>query len=185
MEKLYLCLNNRYPEKTLRARTFIIFFITSILVALAGNDLPAMNSFGTQRAALSLDTIPLQNISSRKDSIALADSLRRIAALDSMKGYTIYADTTTWVKDTVQRDTAQLSKNSLDFPVQYTASDSITFDMFSSHAYLYGNSHVQYQNLELTADKISISLDSSLVHANGRKDSLGEVLGKPLFRQGE
>ncbi len=154
-------------------------------MALAGNDLPAMNSFGTQRAALSLDTIPLQNISSRKDSIALADSLRRIAALDSMKGYTIYADTTTWVKDTVQRDTAQLSKNSLDFPVQYTASDSITFDMFSSHAYLYGNSQVQYQNLELTADKISISLDSSLVHANGRKDSLGEVLGKPLFRQGE
>ena len=118
------------------------------------------------------------------DSAMLNDSLRRVAALDSMKGYTIYVDSNTWAKDTAKVDTTPYSKNSLDAPVEYTASDSITFDMFESRANLYGNSQVGYQNLELTADEITISLDSSLVHASGRKDSIGEIIGKPLFRQG-
>ncbi len=119
-----------------------------------------------------------------KDSLLASDSLKRAAALDSMKGYTIYADTTTWVRDTVKTDTTPKSSNSLDAPVMYTASDSITFDMTESRANLYGDSRVDYQNLELTADKITISLDSSLVHASGRQDSIGEMIGKPLFKQG-
>lgn len=119
------------------------------------------------------------------DSVAMRDSMRRVAALDSMRGYTIYADTNAWANDTAKVDTTPRSKSSLDSPVEYTASDSITFDMFDSRAHLYGNSVVEYQNLELSADKITISLDSSLVHAVGRKDSVGEVIGKPLFRQGE
>lgn len=119
-----------------------------------------------------------------KDSLLASDSLKRAAALDSMKGYTIYADTTTWVRDTVKTDTTPKSSNSLDAPVMYTASDSITFDMTESRANLYGDSKVDYQNLELTADKITISLDSSLVHASGRQDSIGEMIGKPLFKQG-
>lgn len=76
------------------------------------------------------------------------------------------------------------SKSSLDAPVSYTAKDSITFDLLYNRANLFGESHVGYQNLELTADVITIALDSSIVHAEGRKDSIGEVIGKPLFRQG-
>ena len=125
------------------------------------------------------------SIVSSRDSMLVADSLRRVAALDSMKGYTIYADSTQWAKDTLKTDTTPYSKSSLDAPVVYTASDSITFDMFESRANLYGNSQVDYQNLALTADEITISLDSSLVHAAGRKDSLGEMIGKPLFKQGD
>mgnify|MGYP003306675243 FL=1 len=95
------------------------------------------------------------------DSAMLNDSLRRVAALDSMKGYTIYVDSNTWAKDTAKVDTTPYSKNSLDAPVEYTASDSITFDMFESRANLYGNSQVGYQNLELTADEINISLKTN------------------------
>ena len=124
------------------------------------------------------------SVLSVKDSMVIADSLRMVAALDSMRGYTIYADTMQWAKDTLKRDTTPYSKNSLDAPVQYTASDSITFDMFESRIHLYGSSQVGYQNLELSADEIAISLDSSLVHAAGRQDSLGGVMGKPLFKQG-
>ena len=70
-------------------------------------------------------------------------------------------------------------------PVNYSAEDSITFDYAHSHAHLYGGSKVQYQNLELEADIINIAIDSSLVHATSRTDSLGNVTGKPLFRQGK
>lgn len=143
-------------------------------MVLAGKGIPATSAYYSMP----------DSIVALVDSLALRDSLRRVAALDSMKGYTIYVDSNTWAKDTAKVDTTPRSKSSLDAPVEYTASDSITFDMFASRANLYGNSQVGYQNLELTADEINISLDSSLVHAAGRKDSVGEVVGKPLFKQG-
>jgi hypothetical protein len=86
-------------------------------------------------------------------------------------------------KDTVPVDTSANS-NVLDSPVKYEAKDSIVFDYRSSRAHLYGNSKVNYQNLELDAEEIDISIDSSLVYAAGRKDSTGVVQGKPLFKQG-
>ncbi|MCR5849545.1 MAG: LPS-assembly protein LptD [Bacteroidaceae bacterium] len=99
-----------------------------------------------------------------------------------LRGYTIMPDTTQ--KDTVPVDTTPRSKNALDMPVNYSAEDSITFDYGRSRAHLYGGSKVNYQNLELEADIINISIDSSLVHATGRLDSTGNVVGKPYFRQG-
>ena len=77
------------------------------------------------------------------------------------------------------------SKSALEEPVSYSAKDSITFDYTNSRAHLFGGSQVNYQNLQLTADDISLSLDSSLVHASGRPDSTGAIQGKPLFKQGE
>ncbi len=109
-----------------------------------------------------------------------ADSLR--ADSIPIRAYTILPDTA--LQDTVPVDTAPRSKNALDMPVNYSAEDSITFDYGRSRAHLYGSSKVQYQNLELEADIINISIDSSLVHATSRTDSLGNVTGKPLFRQG-
>ncbi len=86
--------------------------------------------------------------------------------------------------DTVKRDTTKESKSALDFPVVYSAQDSITFDYQISRAILYGDGKVDYENLNLEADKISMRIDSSLVHAVGRPDTLGEIVGKPIFKQG-
>ena len=95
--------------------------------------------------------------------------------------FIILPDTTQ--KDTVATDTSANS-NVLDSPVKYEAKDSIVFDYRNSRAHLYGDSKVNYQNLELDAEEIDISIDSSLVYAAGRKDSTGVVQGKPLFKQG-
>lgn len=100
-----------------------------------------------------------------------------------LRAYTILPDTLE--QDTVPVDTTPKSKNALDMPVNYSAEDSITFDYLNSRAHLYGGSKVRYQNLELEADIINISIDSSLVHATSRTDSLGNVSGKPIFRQGK
>lgn len=144
-------------------------------MVLAGGALSAMPS-----CCVVCDTTLVHPV----DSVAFRDSVRRREALESMRGYTIYTDSNTWKKDTTKVDTMPKSKSSLDAPVSYTAKDSITFDLLYNRANLFGNSHVGYQNLELTADVITIALDSSIVHAEGRKDSIGEVIGKPLFRQG-
>lgn len=191
-EMLYLCPDKRTHEiGSLKTKTFQIFLIASVMMLLAGNLLPAKSSCAHTPGSVarilpdSLSPMPLRAFSSARDSLHVTDSLRRQAALDSMKAYTIYIDSSTWAKDTAKVDTTPHSKNSLDAPVAYTASDSITFDMQDSRANLYGNSEVKYMNLELKADEINISLDSSLVHAAGRRDSVGEVTGKPLFRQGD
>lgn len=112
------------------------------------------------------------------------DSLR--TANDSLK---LKADSLSVAKDSLANDTAaadtvKKSKSALDLPVTYSASDSITFEQGNSRANLFGNGVVKYQNLELQAELITMSLDSSLVHAMGRTDSTGAVKGQPLFKQG-
>lgn len=117
------------------------------------------------------------------DSLS-ADSLQDTALVQALPlhPYTILPDSVP--QDTVPVDSTPKSKNALDMPVDYSAEDSITFDYGRSRANLYGSSKVRYQNLELEADIINIAIDSSLVHATSRTDSLGNVTGKPLFRQG-
>lgn len=114
-----------------------------------------------------------------------SDTTGTKAAADSIpqRAYTILPDTS--LRDSLYKDTVRKSKSALEEPVSYSAKDSITFDYTNSRAHLFGGSQVNYQNLQLTADDISLSLDSSLVHASGRPDSTGAIQGKPLFKQGE
>ncbi|MCR5819580.1 MAG: LPS-assembly protein LptD [Bacteroidaceae bacterium] len=120
--------------------------------------------------------------------IALGDS---ISEMDSLRYVVIDGDTVILnrggmraEKDTVNVDTAGQSRNALDAPVEYTASDSITFDYETNRANLFGEAKVNYTNLELEADLITMSMDSSLVHAVSRRDSLGNIITPPVFKQG-
>ncbi|MBR5455976.1 MAG: LPS-assembly protein LptD [Bacteroidaceae bacterium] len=74
-------------------------------------------------------------------------------------------------------------KEPLDAPVYYECTDSMVWSR-TGNAYLYGNSKVTYDNVELTADVITMNMDSSVVHAMGRKDSLGADVGMPIFKDG-
>ena len=87
--------------------------------------------------------------------------------------------------DTLAIDSSKQSKSSLDSPVDFKANDSLVFDYRENRVNFYGKANVKYQNLELESDLISYSVDSSLVHALGTKDSLGNVVVPPLFKQGQ
>ncbi len=135
---------------------------------------------GDTLVALSADTLQVT-----------ADSLKKAARVFSpndtigLSGMAGQAVADSLAADTTAVDSVSQSKSALDMPVAYTASDSITFEYGSGRANLYGNGKVNYQNLELRADLITMSLDSSLVHAVGRVDSLGNKTGEPVFKQGE
>ena len=75
-------------------------------------------------------------------------------------------------------------KNTLDAPVTYEANDSIVFTQ-GGYAHLYGQGKVNYQQIELAADVITMNMDSSTVYAHGVEDSLGVLQGKPVFKDGE
>ena len=79
---------------------------------------------------------------------------------------------------------APTKKQPLDAPVIYESNDSTTFPLGGA-ATLYGSGKVNYQNIELAAEVISMNLDSSTVHAYGIKDTTGTIKGKPVFKEGE
>ena len=74
---------------------------------------------------------------------------------------------------------APTKKQPLDAPVIYESNDSTTFTLGGA-ATLYGSGKVNYQNIELAAEVISMNLDSSTVHAYGIKDTTGTIKGKPV-----
>ena len=131
------------------------------------------------------DSVSARKVVSQAGKSQEGDTTGTKAAADSIpqRAYTILPDTS--LRDSLYKDTVRKSKSALEEPVSYSAKDSITFDYTNSRAHLFGGSQVNYQNLQLTADDISLSLDSSLVHASGRPDSTGAIQGKPLFKQGE
>lgn len=79
---------------------------------------------------------------------------------------------------------AKKKRSALDEPVKYVASDSVIYMMGEKRAYLYGDATVDYMDINLKAERIEMSLDSSLVHAVGVLDSLGQMQGRPVFKQG-
>ena len=93
--------------------------------------------------------------------------------------------------DSLAADTASLDtispkgkkEQALDAPVIYECNDSIVFTN-GGYAYLYGKGKVNYEQIELTADVITMNMDSSTVYATGVVDTAGVMQGKPVFKDG-
>ena len=154
-------------------RQSVIFFLLSVfLCVMAGvQTSPLQHSHYRvldgdsleARAALKRDTTTM-------DSLALAIYKHNKAVDDSL------------ALDSINRK----KKNGIDSPVEFSAQDSIIYSAGSGTAFLFGDSHVKYQNMDLQAERIYMSLDSSLVHATGAiKDSLtNKPEGTPVFQMG-
>jgi hypothetical protein len=75
-------------------------------------------------------------------------------------------------------------KSAIDADILYQANDSIV--LFSTgKAFLYGKGAVDYKEIDLKADYIEIDTDSSQVYASGAKDSVGTMVGYPVFKEGK
>ncbi len=84
------------------------------------------------------------------------------------------------LKDTVLVD--EISDGAPDFPVKYTAKDSIDFDNTNQIVYLFGEAKVDYGKISLEADKIKVFIGKNEVHAFCKKDSItGKILQKVVF----
>jgi hypothetical protein len=84
----------------------------------------------------------------------------------------------------LREDTASrfvLEKVDLDHVVEFTAKDSIIL-YGRNHAVMYGGSKILYGDIDMTASQISMDMDSSQVHAIGVPDSVGDIIGNPVFK---
>lgn len=90
------------------------------------------------------------------------------------------------IDDSIRLDSINRKKSgALDAPVNFSSEDSMVYDAKSKVARLYGSSNVKYQNMDLSSDRIQMSLDSSLVRATGTADSTGAIFGTPVFTMGQ
>lgn len=72
----------------------------------------------------------------------------------------------------------------IDAEVNYSAKDSIVF-YGDGTGYLHGEGEIKYKNITLKAEFVRVKLDSSLIYARGKVDSLGNKIGEPIFSEGE
>ena len=88
--------------------------------------------------------------------------------------------------DTLVTDsTTHKQEDVLDAPVNYKAEDSLVWIVSDAKAYLYKNSQVDYLKIGLTAEQITVDIDTKTVYAHGVKDSTGKEIGKPIFKDGD
>ncbi|MDR0573935.1 MAG: LPS-assembly protein LptD [Tannerella sp.] len=108
----------------------------------------------------------------------LLDSMTTL--LDSMTP----ANNSELATDSLATDSVPVKKGALEATVDYEANDSIVWTA-GNMAYLYGEGDVKYQDIELKAEIIQMSMDSSLLYAVHGVDSLGDEFGHPVFSEGE
>ena len=142
----------------MRSKFLILIFLLVVTCMLAGNSFIVQKRKGQNKKQ---DTI------SSKDSkkVALPPvSPVDTAALDSLQR-AIY-QYNKHIDDSIRLDSINKTKaTGIDAPVTYQANDSLVYDAYTKKAYLYGSSQVKYEKMDLTSEKINMSLDSSLVHA--------------------
>ncbi|MDE6374811.1 MAG: LPS-assembly protein LptD, partial [Alistipes sp.] len=102
-------------------------------------------------------------VSAKADSLAGADSLRR----DSTRQ-------------------ARPAQAFLDDPITGQNSDSLVYDVLNKMIYIYNQGDVTYQNSNLKADYMQIDMDTKLIYAYGKPDTLDgkPVITKPEFSEG-
>jgi hypothetical protein len=75
------------------------------------------------------------------------------------------------------------SAQTLQGEVRYGARDSIRYDLAAQTVYLFGAATVQYEGVQLSAERISFSFTNEEASAFGAPDSAGNITGKPRFTQ--
>lgn len=83
------------------------------------------------------------------------------------------------VVDSLATDTVR-KKNALDAIVDYKSNDSIVMTN-ENWAYLFGEAEINYTDIKLSGEIVSINMDSSIVEAKYGLDSIGEEFGYPIF----
>lgn len=72
----------------------------------------------------------------------------------------------------------------IEAEIVYKSNDSIVL-FGNGTAFLYGETEITYQSIKLNADFVRVKIDSSLIYARGTLSETGEVLGEPVFTEGE
>lgn len=83
--------------------------------------------------------------------------------------------------DTTVLDPAK-PQSDIESVINYTARDSIRFDVSTKIIYMYGDGDVDYGKINLKAEEIVVNWTTDIVTATGVYDTTGKLIGKPVFK---
>jgi hypothetical protein len=141
---------------------FIVVFLLVAVPTVAQVENPIKNPAGTlpvrqDTAQMRADTIP-----NRIDSLnIISDSLN------------------------IQNDTLPPPKGDIETTINYTARDSIRASVDGKLIWLFGDAKITYGQIELEAEEITIDYGNNTMTAHGIRDSLGNRIGFPVFKNGQ
>jgi lipopolysaccharide assembly outer membrane protein LptD (OstA) len=72
----------------------------------------------------------------------------------------------------------------IETTIKYSARDSIRASIDGKKVWLYGQGSITYGEIKLDAEEIEIDYDKSTLTAIGNRDSLGKIIGYPVFQNG-
>ena len=73
----------------------------------------------------------------------------------------------------------------IETTINYSAKDSIFYDLKSQKIKLYGGSKIDYGEINLEAYEILVDWNDKTLDANFILDSIGKKIGKPIFSEGD
>jgi hypothetical protein len=76
------------------------------------------------------------------------------------------------------------TKGDIETTINYSARDSILFEVDRKVVHLYGNAKIDYGTMELAAAYIQIDYDLNTLTATTLTDSTGKEVGTPVFKDG-
>lgn len=79
----------------------------------------------------------------------------------------------------------KISKDAVELPIVYNATDTMTMDMKGQKVYLVNNASAVYGTIDLKSYYIELDLVTSDVYAYGRRDSSGKLVDTPVFKDGD
>lgn len=172
-----MCVNLKISvDLQLKSKVIISFLILVVLFLFSGTAM-------SQR----LVPAPPKPVRQMPDTLVV-DSVRPdTTAVDSVRPVAQGADSLRLAAASnraLPADSVKQKKDQLAAPVVYEANDSVVFTR-EGFAYLYGGGKVNYQQIQLESDVITMNMDSSTVYAHGVPDSLGTLKGTPIFKQGQ
>jgi LPS-assembly protein len=132
-----------------------------------------LTAFQDTNRVKATDTIP------RRDSVNL---FRRITDTIPQNDTIPPGDSTVLKNDTFN---LKISKDTLSAPVTYQAEDSIVMVVKDKKIILFSKANVKYTDVDLSADSIDIDQETKMVTATFRRDTAGNIVGRPEMLQSD
>lgn len=93
----------------------------------------------------------------------------------------ITIDSTLSKKDTISKTIPR--KKTFEDRVNYSSKDSITIDLSLKKVFLYNESKIKYQGIELESGEMSINFKTKSLSAQGIMDSNNNIVQYPIFKE--
>ena len=113
------------------------------------------------------------------------DSLNNATSKPLLDSLEVSPPDSTIINDTIPATATNTSRRSdIETTINYNAKDSLYFDVNSRELFLYGETHIDYGNISLDAERTDVNWDNRTLKANYVTDSTGKKIGKPVFKEG-